>query len=164
MIKLNINEKKRLKFNIRVSGVMPQDLRGSMKIMMEKVEYGFPIKVDEGKVIVDISPLSEITSREFSDGQTFDAQLDIIAAETFTTPWKDKIKIESPLKIEAMLSELEEVDEEEKKLEISVEGIDEEEKVDEARHDKKDSKKDEKKKKEKRNERIKSRFGKLLEK
>ena len=109
MIKLNTNEKKRLKFNIEVSGVQTTDLKGSMKIISDGVEYGFPIGLDGGKVVVEIRPLSEISKLEFKDGQSLPARLEIIANETFLVPWSDTIRIENPIKVEAKIDEVEEV-------------------------------------------------------
>jgi hypothetical protein len=109
MIKLNTNEKKRLKFNIEVSGVQTTDLKGSMKIISDGVEYGFPIGLDGGKVVVEIRPLSEITRLDLKDGQSLPARLEIIANETFLVPWSDTIRIENPIKVEAKIDEVEEV-------------------------------------------------------
>ena len=46
MISLNINESKKIRFKISLSGVQAQDLTGAMRIMVEEVEYGFPIKIE----------------------------------------------------------------------------------------------------------------------
>lgn len=108
MIKVNTNENKKLRFNIRVSGVQPQDLRGSMRIMIEGVEYGFPIKIDNGDVTVDIKPLSSIVNKDFKDGELLESRLDIVAGDVFLTPWNDNIKIENPVKVEAVLEDVKE--------------------------------------------------------
>ena len=152
MLKLNVNEKKKLKFNIRVSGVEPNDLQGSMRIMIEGVEYGFPIMVEGGDVVVSIKPFSTISGREFKDGEIFDAQLDIIAGDTYLKPWTDKVTIENPLKVEATLSGVEEVSET-KMPSINISAIEEEDDIEEECDTPK--KKKEKKKK-------KTRFGKML--
>lgn len=153
MLKLNINEKKKLKFNIRVSGVEPKDLRGSMKIIIENVEYGFPIDVIDGTVYVNVQPFSTISGREFKDGEVFDAQLDIIAGDIYIKPWSDKVTIESPLKVEATLSGIEEISETVMPS-IDVSSL-EEETVEEECGEDHEPKKEKKKKK-------KTRFGKML--
>jgi hypothetical protein len=162
MIKLNTNERKRLKFNIEVSGVQPSDLRGSMKIISEGVEYGFPIGIDNGKVVVEIKPLSEISGQDFKDGQTLPTRLEIIANETFLIPWTDTIKIENPIKVEAKIVDNIEEDISETIIpKIKIGNIEEEmiEKPKKKLVEKKVEKKVEKPKKKE----PKTRFGKLLE-
>lgn len=127
MIKINTNESKKLKFKVSVSGVQAQDLRGSMKIIMDGIEYGFPIRIDNGSVVVNVSPLTEVTGRQFKDGDTFDSRLELIANETYLVPWTDKIKVENPVKVEATIESMEEEVTEEKKPKISVSDISEEE-------------------------------------
>ena len=151
MLKININEKKKLKFNIRVSGVEPNDLKGSMRIMIEGVEYGFPILIDDGSVVVNIQPFSTISGREFKDGEVFDAQLDIVAGDTYLKPWSDKVMIENPLKMEAVLTNIEDI-KETKMPKIDISSLDEE-----VIEDKKEEKKSKTKKK------MISKFSKMLE-
>lgn len=152
MLKINTNEKKRLKFNISVSGVEPKDLKGSMKIMIEGVEYGFPILIENGDVVVNIQPFSTISGRDFKDGEKFDAQLDIIAGDTYLKPWSDKVVIENPLKIEATLSGIEDI-KETTMPSINISAIEEDEVEEECGDDHTPEKKKKKKK---------SRFGKML--
>lgn len=151
MLKINTNEKKRLKFNISVSGVEPNDLTGSMKIIVEGVEYGFPILIENGDVVVNILPFSTISGRKFRDGEKFDARLDIIAGDTYLKPWSDKVVIENPMKIEATLSGVEDI-KETTMPSINIAAIEEEDEVEEEC--------DTPKKKEKK--KSKSKFGKML--
>lgn len=161
MIKLNTNEKKKLKFNIRVSGVQPQDLKGSMKIIYEDVEYGFPIRIDDGDVIVEVKPFSAITGKEFKDGDILESKLELIAGDIYLMPWSDKIKIENPVKVEANITEVEDIDEEEITPVVSVAQVNEEEQEIEEHcgmdHDEEDDTKKKNKKK-----KPKTRFGKIL--
>lgn len=106
MININIDESKRLRFKISLSGVHPQDLTGSMKIIKENIEYGFPIKIDNGDVIVDIGPLSKIYGSKIKDGSIFESKLEIIAGDNYLVPWKDEIKINNPIKIEAKVDNI----------------------------------------------------------
>jgi|GEM_PF-5898964 hypothetical protein len=125
MLKVNTSEKKRLKFNISVSGVQPQDLTGSMRIMIEKIEYGFPILIENGDIIVNIEPLSNIVNRKFKDGEIFEAHLDIVAGNTYLKPWADRIQIENPMKIEATLTNEEDI-KETKTFDIKISSLEEE--------------------------------------
>jgi len=104
MINLNINEKKSLQFDVSVSGVEMKDLRGSMKLVMNEVHYGFPIIILDGKIVVEIPALSDFLKEEALNEKTVDAKLEIIANDTFLVPWEDQIVLESPVKVEAVMS------------------------------------------------------------
>lgn len=119
MINININESKKLRFKVSLSGVQPQDLRGSMRMVIEGMEYGFPIKIDKGDIIVEINPISNI-SKKLKDGSLLDAKLELVAVDTYLVPWQDKIKIENPIKVEAKLEDIvEEIKDLIPKVEIS---------------------------------------------
>ena len=104
MINLNVNEKKSLQFDVSVSGVQMNDLRGSMKIVMNKVEYGFPIAIMDGKIVVEIPALNDFLKEEVLNEKRVEAKLEIIASDTYMVPWEDQVTLESPMKIEAALS------------------------------------------------------------
>jgi len=144
MIKLNINEGKKIKFNVNVSGFEIRDLKGSMKLTVEGVEYGFPIKIDNGSVSVEVPPLSSIMKKTFNENEHIDARLDVIAGDTYINPWKDTIIIENPVHVEVKVSEVENVVEEIKPT-INIEKIEEE--VKKVEKIKEDCGKDHKKKK-----------------
>jgi hypothetical protein len=114
MIKLNITEKKEIKFDVNVSGVDVRDLRGSIRLQIEGVEYGFPARVVDGTVMVEIPPLDEFVKQSLHDGQTINAKLEIIAADTYLLPWEDTMMVETPPKVEATISEVKSVKEEKK--------------------------------------------------
>ena len=104
MINLNVNEKKSLQFDVSVSGVQMNDIRGSMKIIMNKVQYGFPITIMDGKIVVEIPALSDFLKEEVLNERTADAKLEIIAGDTYLVPWEDQIELQSPVKVEAVMS------------------------------------------------------------
>ena len=106
MINLNINEKKSLQFDVSVSGIEMKDLQGSMKIVMDKVQYGFPITIMDDKITVEIPALSGFLKDEVLNEKNIEAKLEIIANDTYMVPWKDQITLESPMKIEAALSSI----------------------------------------------------------
>ena len=119
MIKLNVNSKKKLQFDVSVSGVQTEDLKGSMKIVMEKIEYGFPISIIYGKIVVEIPALNDFIKEESLNEDTVKASLGIIANDTYIVPWEDSIIIESPVKVEAIMSDIQTIMEKElPKIEI----------------------------------------------
>lgn len=109
MIDLNVNERKSLQFDVSVSGVQMNDLLGSMKIVMEDIQYCFPIKILDGKIVVDIPPLSKFIKEEFLKEQSIDAKLEIIAGDTYLVPWEDQLLLKSPIKVEAIMSDAKDV-------------------------------------------------------
>jgi hypothetical protein len=124
MINLNINESKKLRFKISLSGVNSYDLKGSMKIMIEGIEYGFPIKIENGDIIVEISPLSEICSKKVKNNTILNSKLEVIAGKTYLVPWSGNIKLKNPIKVEARVTGIE-IDKSDKLLipEINVSDI-----------------------------------------
>lgn len=111
MIELEINKTKKISFQLEISGAQSSDLKGSMKIITEKVEYGFPIKISNGEVIVEIPPLNKISKIDLIDGQSFPAKLEIIADNNLITPWEDSFIIRTPFEIKAKV-----IDEKEKPI------------------------------------------------
>lgn len=147
MMKINVNETKNIKFSVNVQGIDIRDLKGHIRLIKDDIEYGFPIKTNGEKIEVSIPPLSTIIKEDLSEKDKFEAKLEIIANNTYSSPWADTIVVEVPMKVEASLSKEEDI-KEEKNLDISVDSIDEE--------DIKEDIKMEKKKE------IKTRFGKIL--
>jgi len=125
MILIKFNEAKRIKFDVNVSGFDIKDIRGSMKLILENVEYGFPIKIMDNTIAVEIPPLNDIMKYKLVDGQSIKAQLDIIAGDTYLVPWKDMAKIDIPVTVEASMSEIKDIMESIRPT-INIEAIEEE--------------------------------------
>jgi hypothetical protein len=152
MIKLNASEKKEIKFDVSVSGVSTQDLKGALRLILEGIEYGFPASIVDGAVRVVIPALDSFVKNDLKDGQRLDAKLEIIADDTYLVPWEDTLVVETPIKVEAVISEVISVDEV-IKPKITVSKI-EEKLVEEKKEEKKEKKK----------QQITSRFRKTMEK
>lgn len=101
-----INEKKRIEFNVGVSGVDVNSLKGALRLVFEGIEYGFPIEIEGGKVVVEIPPLKNII-REYklSKGMKIDTRLDIIADDTFINPWNGELIVDVPVTVEATVKD-----------------------------------------------------------
>jgi hypothetical protein len=111
MINLNVQKSKQIKFGIELSGILLQDIRGAVRITHEGIEYGFPISIDDDKLSVRIPPLEDVIINELKDQQNIDARLEIIAGDVYLTPWADTIKIEKPIRVEAVVEKIEDVKE-----------------------------------------------------
>lgn len=160
MINLNVQKSKQIKFGVEISGVHLNDIKGAVRIMHEGVEYGFPVKILDDKIFVEIPPLENVIISELNDNQYMQAKLEVIAGDVYLTPWEDNIKIEKPIKVEATIQEVEEVDIKEKvKPDIKANILSELE----IEPPKKISKIFEKKKEKPKKEKVKSRFSKMME-
>lgn len=109
MISMNINEIKKLKFGVAVSGVQTRDLAGTMRILIDGVEYGFPTTVLDDKIIVEIPPLNDIVKSGLKEGRALQAKLDIVVGDTAITPWADTVNLIMPVTVEATITEEESV-------------------------------------------------------
>lgn len=105
MINLNINETKKLRFKISLSGVHPQDLKGALRIIIDDIEYGFPIKIENGDITSEIGPLKDICPKKVKNSDILNSKLEIIAGDTHFTPWSDKIRLRNPIKVEAKITD-----------------------------------------------------------
>ena len=105
MIKLNVQRSKTIKFGVEVAGVEMRDLKGAVRIMHEGVEYGFPIKIMDENIVVEIPALEKVIISELKHNQAIEAKLEIIADEIYSTPWADTIRVERPIKVEATIKE-----------------------------------------------------------
>lgn len=109
MISMNINEIKKLKFGVAVSGVQARDLNGMMRILIDGVEYGFPTSILDDKILVEIPPLNDIVKSGLKEGRALKAKLDIVVGDTAITPWADTVNLIMPVTVEATITEEESV-------------------------------------------------------
>lgn len=105
-MKLKINESKTFEFEMDTNGCSWKDLQGHFRLVFENVEYGFPVKIEEGVVKVDIPVFENIlhegvmSSLQDLKEISVDARLDLIANnEAYINPWSGKIDIEIPVSI-----------------------------------------------------------------
>jgi hypothetical protein len=111
MITLNVQRSKQIKFGVEISGVLMEDIKGAVRLTHEGIEYGFPIKIVDNKIFVEIPPLENVIISELKDNQNMTAKLEIIADDVYLTPWSDTIRIEKPIKVEAVIQDTEEIEE-----------------------------------------------------
>jgi len=109
MIDLKVNEGKKFNFQLEISGVEARDLHGSMKLIIEGVEYGFPIEMIDGSVVAKIPSLEKITKATLTEGQSLPVSLEIIANDTLIVPWKDSFTVRKPVKIEAKILDMKDI-------------------------------------------------------
>ena len=121
MINMNINEIKKLKFGVAVSGVQTRDLAGTMRILIDGVEYGFPTTVLDDKILVEIPPLNDVVKSGLKEGRALQAKLDIVVGDTALTPWADTVRLIMPVTVEATISEEESIKKTETTIKLNLE-------------------------------------------
>jgi len=161
MINLNVQKPKQIKFGIEISGVQLNDVRGAVRIMHEGIEYGFPVSILDDKIVVKIPPLENVIISELKDRERIHAKLEVIAGDVYLTPWEDSMIIEKPIKVEATIQEVEDI-QEKMKPDVKASILSELD-LDIEIPKKKKSKIFEKKKKEPEKPKVKSRFTKMME-
>ena len=105
-MRLKINESKTLEFEMDTSGCSWKELDGYFRLTLENVEYGFPAKVEEGMVKIDIPVFKDILNEGVKSSLykhrevTVKARLDLIANnEAYISPWQGEIDIEIPVSV-----------------------------------------------------------------
>lgn len=120
-MKIRIDKEKLLEFKMDVSGVAEDKIQAYLRFTVEGVEYGFPAKVNKGKISVNIPPFKDVVSENTnkclseSDEVLVKGRLDIIANESaYVRAWEGNVDIEVPVSISVSSGEQEVVGEKKK--------------------------------------------------
>jgi hypothetical protein len=105
MIKISSNEEKNLDFHFELSGLSPRQIDMRLRMIIDGIEYGFPAELRQESIHVSIPPLKSIVNREFREGETFNASLDVTGDGHFLQPWADHFKVSNPIRMEAKVNE-----------------------------------------------------------
>ena len=92
VMKLKTNEAKSMQFDIAVHGIDYNVLQGSLKFMIEGVEYGFPVNVLKDEISVDVPALDEVIKRGLIDGSEVECKLDIFGEGFYMSPWQGQFR------------------------------------------------------------------------
>jgi len=127
MLKINPDDKRRLKFEVNIQGIDYKLLKGALRFNVNEIEYGFPVEVLEGSISVDIPPLGNIV-KNLIDNQEIDANLQVFGEGFFLEPWIGKFEIDIPVKVEAKMIDDNDskLINENKKAKVQVKSIEEE--------------------------------------
>lgn len=101
MLKLNTDEIKNLQFEVSIQGINYDELHGSLKFMIEDVEYGIPVKIQKDLVSVEVPPLQEIVAKGMKQGDVVECKLDIFGNGFYINPWGGQFELQTPIKVEA---------------------------------------------------------------
>ena len=105
---LDLSQEKKIKFNISVAGVQARDLRATLRIIHDGIEYGFRGEVVDGEILVTVPPLKDILPAKQDEVLT--GTLEVIAGDTFLQPWSTNFRVITPVKVEAHLASVESVE------------------------------------------------------
>jgi hypothetical protein len=101
MLKLNTDEIRNLQFEVSIQGINYDELQGSLKFIIEDVEYGIPVKIQRDLVSVEVPPLEEIVARGMKNGDVVECKLDIFGNGFYINPWGGQFELATPVKMEA---------------------------------------------------------------
>lgn len=105
MLELDANKIKNLDFEIQLSSIDPKQLEGSLRILIDGVEYGFKAEITPSNIIVNVPKLKSILQREFKDGEEFDAKLEAHGAGYYLNPWNGSFVVRNPVSMEVRIRE-----------------------------------------------------------
>lgn len=100
MLRLNTDEIKNLQFEVVIQGINYDELTGSLKFIIEDVEYGIPVKIQKDLVSVEVPPLEEIVAQGMRDGDVVECKLDIFGNGFYLNPWDGQFELKTPVKME----------------------------------------------------------------
>lgn len=103
MLKLNVNEEKQLNFEIQIGGVQTDQIKSTLRLEIDGVQYGFPAQVGQESIAVNLPALNTVVAKRLKEGTEVQAHLDIIADGHHLTPWTDSFILTNPLVIEAKI-------------------------------------------------------------
>ena len=103
MLKLNVNQEKQLTFEAKIGGVQADQVTGYLRLLVDDVEYGFPAKVGQESITVELPALRAITTNPLKEGTEIKARLDVVVDGNYISPWSDSITIVNPLVVEAKI-------------------------------------------------------------
>ncbi len=109
MLKLNTDEKRTLQFEVSIQGIDYKELTGSLKFIIEDVEYGFPVKILADHIEVDVPPLDDIVLKGLVDDSVAECKLDIFGNGFYLNPWTGNFKLKTPVKMEAKMRYAEDI-------------------------------------------------------
>lgn len=103
MMKLNTDEKRSLQFDIRIEGIDYKELRGSVKFLIDNIEYGFPVTILEDHISSEILPLDEVVKKGLENGKEVSCILELFGDGFYLKPWEGSFKLASPVRVEAKM-------------------------------------------------------------
>jgi hypothetical protein len=119
-LKLKVNERRNLQFEVQIGGIDYKELVGTLRVVVDDIEYGFPAEVRSESISVELPALNKVVKRSLKDDELLMAKLEIIGNGFYMDPWRSEFRVVNPVKIEAKVISEEESKVRKKKREVSV--------------------------------------------
>ncbi|MCK5613337.1 hypothetical protein KAR91_66320 [Candidatus Pacearchaeota archaeon] len=103
MLKLNTDEPRSLSFEVNIQGIDYKQLQGSIRFIVNEVEYGFPVKILGDAISAKVPPLDDVIKVGMKDGSIVECKLDIFGNGFYLQPWSGKFQLQTPVKMEAKM-------------------------------------------------------------
>jgi hypothetical protein len=105
MLKINGNQDKELTFEVEIGGVSIDSISARFRLVLDEIEYGFPAKVTEKAIYVEMPSFRKVLHRKLKEGETIQARLDLTSDGSVVSPWTDTLEITEFVVSEAKLVE-----------------------------------------------------------
>lgn len=104
MLKLDTNDKKKLKFDVQIAGIDSNLLEGALRLVIEGVEYGFPATFTSNSIEISLPALSSVI-KELKEDTIAHARLDVYGNGYYINPWKEEILVKNSVQVRAQFKE-----------------------------------------------------------
>lgn len=99
---IKLDESKIMEFNMDLMGASPDNIEAKLRFIIDGIEYGFPAKITENTISVEIPALKNIINTKVINESVkkIQGRLDVIAnGNVYISPWNSEIIIESPVSL-----------------------------------------------------------------
>jgi hypothetical protein len=103
MLKINANQDKELTFEVEIGGVSIDSISAKFRLVLDEIEYGFPAKVTDQAIYVEMPALRKILHRKVKEGENIQARLDLTSDGNVVSPWTDILEVSDFVVSEAKL-------------------------------------------------------------
>jgi len=93
MLKINSNQDKEITFEVEIGGATPDSITSKFRIILDEIEYGFPAKVSDQLITVELPALRKVLHRKLKEGEVVNARLDVMSDGNVVSPWQDSIEV-----------------------------------------------------------------------
>jgi hypothetical protein len=104
MLTLNTDENRSLQFEVTIQGIDHKKLNGSLKFVVDGIEYGFPVEILSDHISVEVPPLDDIIKIGLREGEVIHCKLDVFGDGFYLNPWNGEFKLKTPVRMEARMT------------------------------------------------------------
>jgi hypothetical protein len=101
MIILDPTKTGALLFEVNIEGIDPDKVHGHLRLEIDGIEYGLPVKISEKRITVLIPPLTTIVSSKLKNNQKVRSKLELFSEQKYFNPWTGEIGLKREVIIES---------------------------------------------------------------